>query len=425
MPTLNSSLPNPKDIFRAELSNGIVFLARANFNAPSVSMGGYLPAGSISEADEKLGLADFVAASLMRGTAFHNFDSIYNELESVGASLGFDSGSLNTHFGGRALTEDLPLLLRLLAESLQAPTFPRAEVERLRAQLLTGLSLREQDTSDMAALHFDRMLYQDHPYARPEDGFVETIQSITRKDLQDFHRRYYGPRGMVIAVVGAMEPRKAFDLAEKYLGGWSVPRQNTAAQIPPIKPLAKTLRHHHVIADKSQSDIVIGMFAPRRADEDFFPASLGNSILGRFGMMGRIGASVREKAGLAYSASSSLHAGVTVGSWEVDAGVNPKNLDKAIDLILKELKKFAARGVTKDELAENQANYIGRLPLSLESNGGVASALLNLERYQLGLDYYPRYESFIRAVTREQILEVARKYIDVDKLVISTAGPSQ
>jgi len=421
MPTLNSSLPNPKDIFRAELSNGIVLLARANFNMPSISMGGYLPAGSISEADEKLGLADFVAAALMRGTESHTFDSIYNELESVGASLGFDSGSLNTHFGGRALAEDLPLLLRLLAESLQTPTFPAAEVARLRAQLLTGLSLREQDTSDMAALHFDRMLYQDHPYARPEDGYVETIQSIARKDLREFHRKYYGPRGMVIAIVGAIEPRKALDLAEKYLGGWRVLNQS-AAQIPPVKPVLKTLRHHHVIADKSQSDIVIGMFAPRRADADFFPASLGNSILGRFGMMGRIGASVREKAGLAYSASSSLHAGMTIGTWEINAGVNPKNLEKAIDLILKELKKFAARGVTKEELAENQANYIGRLPLSLESNGGVAGALLNIERHQLGLDYYPRYESFIRAVTREQILEVARKYINPSRLVISTAG---
>jgi zinc protease len=111
------------------------------------------------------------------------------------------------------------------------------------------------------------------------------------------------------------------------------------------------------------------------------------------------------------------------GSWEVSAGVNPANLDRAIDLIEKELRRFVKNGVTKEELAENQENYIGRLPLSLESNSGVAGALLNIERFGLGLDYYQRYEAMVRGVTRTDVLETARKYIDPERLVISTAGP--
>ncbi len=417
------SLPGPENIFRAKLSNGIVFLSRANFNTPSVSFGGYLPAGSIFEADEKLGLADFVASSLMRGTATRKFDSIYNELESVGASMGFSGGTLNVNFGGRSLVEDLPLLFNLLAESLQLPAFPKDEMERLRAQYLTGLSMREQDTFSMASLHFDRMLYRDHPYARPDEGYTETIKSITRKDLKEFHRKHFGPKGMVIAVVGAIEPQKAFDLAEKYFGKWNVPHQVPLPEIPDVKPIRKTVRHHHKIADKSQSDLVVGMFAPPRNHPLYFSASIANSVLGQFGMMGRIGASVREKSGLAYHASSSLHTGTGVGSWEVTAGVNPKNLNKAIDLIIKELRRFVKSGVTAQELADVQANYIGKLPLSLESNHGVVSGLLNIERYNLGLDYYPRYEALVRAVTRQSILEISRQYIDPDRLVISTAGP--
>ena len=423
MKSAKPSLPGPDDIYRTVLSNGITVLARSSFDSPSISMGGYLPAGAIFESNEKLGLADFVASSLMRGTQTRSFDDIYNELESVGASMGFDSGVHNTSFGGRTLVEDLPLLLKLLSESLQTPSFPAAEVEKLRAQWLTGLAIRAQDTSDMAAMGFDRMLFDDHPYGRPGDGFVETIQSITQKDMEDFHRRHFGPAGMVIAIVGAIEPEKAAGEVERVLGGWQVPGQVRAGELPPHKPVRKTVRHHHTLAGKSQSDLVIGMIGPRRRDPEYMPASLGNSILGQFGMMGRIGDVVREKSGLAYYASSSLNAGTGPGTWEVTAGVNPKNLKKAIALIENELSRFIKSGVTKSELADNQANYIGRLPLSLESNQGVASAIINIERYDLGLDFYQRYEGLVRKVTRADVLEAARKFIDPERLVISTAGP--
>jgi zinc protease len=420
---IKTSLPSPQDIHQTVLPNGITVLARANFNSPSIAMGGYLPAGAIFETNDKLGLADFVSSSLMRGTQTRTFDQIYNELESTGASMGFDSGVHNTSFGGRVLAEDLPLLLKLLAESLLTPTFPKDEIERLRAQMLTGLALRAQDTADMANLHFERMLYGDHPYARPTEGSLETIHAITRKDLKDFHRRHFGPRGLVIAIVGGIHPKKAVEAVEKVLGGWQVPSQEEAPPLPTVKPVRKTMRHHHTIAGKSQSDLVLGTNAPRRKEPEYIAASLGNAALGQFGMMGRIGNVVREKSGLAYYAYSSLHAGIGPGSWEVNAGVNPSNVKKAIGLIETELRKFVKNGVTKDELADVQANYIGRLPLSLESNGGVVSALLNIHRYNLGMDYYQQYEGMIRSVTRADVVEAARKYIDPDKLVISTAGP--
>lgn len=418
-----SSFPSAEDVHQVTLSNGITVLARSNFNSPSVSMGGYLPAGAIFESDEKLGLADFVSTSLMRGTQRLNFDQIYNELESVGASMGFDSGVHNVNFGGRALVEDLPLLLQLLAESLQTPTFPKDEIERLRAQLLTGLALRAQDTSEMASLVFEEILYTNHPYGRPSDGYVETIQSITRDDMEDFHRLFFGPRGMVIAIVGAIQPKKAVEAVEKFFGAWQVEGQKEAPSLPDLKSIKKTIKRHHIIEEKSQSDLVIGTLAPTRKSPDYMAASLGNSVLGQFGMMGRIGNVVREKSGLAYYAYSSLNSGVGPGSWEVNAGVNPKNLNKAIDLIEKELKKFVKQGVTKSELEDSKANYIGRLPLSLESNGGVVSAILNIHRYELGMDYYQRYESLVRSVKREDVIEVARKYIDPSRLVIATAGP--
>jgi zinc protease len=417
------SLPGPENIHREVLSNGITVLSRSNFNSPSVVISGYFTSGSLFESDEKLGLADFVCSSLMRGSAKRDMQQIYDALESVGASFGYDSGTHTSSFSGRALTEDLPLLLGLLSETIQFPIFPKDQIERLRTQLLTGLSLRAQDTSDMADLVFDEILFKDHPYGRPDDGWPETIQSITRKNLADFHRRTFGPTGLVIAVVGAVEPKKAVAYVQRALGDWKNPGQETCPEIPPQAALKKTEKRHHKLEGKSQTDLIIGTIGPKRKDPDYLAASLGNSVLGQFGMGGRIGDVVREKSGLAYFAYSNLSAGMGPGVWDVGAGVNPKNVKKAIDLILKELTRFVQAGVTKAELLDSKTNYIGRLPLTLESNGGVASSLLNMERYELGLDYYQNYESRVKSVKSEDAQAVAKKFIDPNRLAIVTAGP--
>ena len=417
------SLPGPDDITREVLPNGITILTRSNFNSPSVVVTGYFGAGALMDPDDKLGLAEYTSYALMRGTKTRTFDKIYNELESVGASLGFSSGVHTSGFNGRSLVEDLPLLLNLLSESLITPSFPRAEMEKLRAQLLTGLSIRAQDTSDMASMVFDEILFKGHPYSRPEDGHPETIQRITRSDLVKFHHDHYGPRGMVMAVVGAVTAEKAVGQVKRALGSWQVKGQKETPALPELKLLKKTVSKHHRIPGKSQSDLVVGTNGPRRRDPEYMPASLGNNILGQFGMMGRIGEVVREKSGLAYYAYSSLSAGIGPGSWEVSAGVNPQNVKQALDLIKDELKRFVQEGVTEDELADSKANFVGRLPLSLESNGGVANALLNIERHQLGVDYYRRYPAFVNEVTREDVLNTARKFIDVDRLAIAVAGP--
>jgi zinc protease len=139
-------------------------------------------------------------------------------------------------------------------------------------------------------------------------------------------------------------------------------------------------------------------------------------------MMGRIGDVVREQAGLAYYAYSSLSGGLGPGPWSVTAGVDPANIDEAIDLIRAEIDRFVTKPVSAEELSDSQANYIGRLPLALESNAGVAGALLNLERYNLGLDYYQQYTERIEAVTVEDVLAAAQHYLDPDKLAVAVAG---
>lgn len=421
--SLSHSLPGADDIHQRKLANGILVMARSNFSSPSVVVNGYLMAGSLFEGDDQLGLADFTADALLRGTERRTFHEIYDRLESEGASLHINGGTHTSGFGSKALAEDLDLLLELLSEALRKPTFPNEQIELLRARKLTSLAIRAQDTREMASMTFDQIVYPGHPYSRPQDGYPETIQDLTREDLVNFHKVHYGPRGMVISVVGAVDPEQIFAKVENLFADWHNPDQPEPPELPPNPAPAEPLTRKVDISGKFQADLILGVIGPERRAEDYLPAALGNNILGVFGMMGRIGESVREKAGLAYYAYSQLTGGMGPGPWYISAGVDPQNIDQAVDLIKEEIRRFTSQTLTADELADSQSNFIGRLPLSLESNSGMASAILNLVRYDLGLDYYRHYPEMIRKVNLEEILASASHYWDADRLAVGIAGP--
>ena len=422
-PAVQNSIPGPDDITRTQLDNGIIVMGRANLYSHSVVISGYLPAGGIFDPDDRLGLADFTAAALLRGSEKRGFYEIYDALESAGASLGIGGGVNTISFSGRALAEDLPLLLELLSEALRGPTFPSEHVEQLRMQLLTGLAIRAQDTGAMAGLTFDQIVYAGHPYSRPEDGYPETVGAISRTDLQAFHRRHYGPRGMLVAVVGAVDPGRAAELVAQSLGGWQNPDQPEVPPLPSVRRLDEVVTRHVTIAGKSQSDLVLGAAGPSRRNPDYLAAALGNSVLGQFGMMGRIGEVVREVAGLAYYARSSLSGGIGPGPWYISAGVDPENVEKVIDLVRGEIARFVNEPISEAELNDSQEQFVGSLPLSLESNAGVAAALVNLERFNLGMDFFSRYPDLVRNIRPADVLQISRRYLDPERLGIAIAGP--
>jgi zinc protease len=424
LPKLDTqTLPGPESIKRWELSNEITLLARENFTSPSVVISGYLPIGSLLEDAAQAGTAHMVAQGLTRGTEQRSSQAIFESIESIGARLSFSAGVHSTSFFGKGLVDDLELLLGLLTEVLRSASFPKVEIERLKAQQLTALAIRAQDTAAQAQLAFDDLVYHDHPYRIPSDGYVETIQAMTAADVRRFHRKHYRPQGMVLSVVGGVKAKKALAIVERTLGGWQPAGKTKNVDLPDLEPL-QTEKYHSVrLEGKQQSDLVVGVAGPSRFDPDYLAAALGNNILGRFGMMGRIGEAVRETAGLAYYAYSDVSGGPGPGPWQVIAGINPANEQRALDLIRAEIKRFVTQRVTVEELVENKANLIGRLPLQLESNEGVAGALTHIERYGLGLDYYQRYPGLVAAVSRDQILQIGKRFLDPERLAIAVAGP--
>ncbi len=419
---ISNSLPGPEDIILNDLPNGIRLLIRPVMYTESVSCLGYLNTGSISDPDDKLGLSQFTAAALMSGTQQLDFLTLHNTIESLGAHLSFSSGTNTTNFSCQCLNEDLPSMLDLIFDVLISPSFPQKQFNRIKSQFLTGLALRAEDTTEMASLEFDKLIYAGHPYSRPDDGYVETIQTIQLDDLVTHHRKNYGPNGMTIAIVGAVNPEKVIAQIENEFSGWLNPELIARPSVPDLAGSGVEQRKHVVIPLKSQSDIVMGSIGPSRKTEDYLPCALGNNILGQFGLMGRIGDIVREKHGLAYYAQSNLNSGMGPGAWEFNAGVNPLNVEKVIGLIKKEIARYLNKGVTAAELNDTKSYLVGRLPLSLESNIGVAVSLLNINRFDLGWDYLQKYAELINAVSLEQILVSSQKYLSADRLAIISAG---
>jgi zinc protease len=421
-PVTTTALPGPDTVTRTVLDNGLIVLVRENHAAPVTVIDGYLPTGALHDPVDRVGLASFVAGMISRGSESYDFDAFNAIIEGVGASMAAGADEHNTSFGATSLSEDFPTMLQVLADILRRPTFPQTHIQRLRSQQLVHIQERDEDTQEVAALRFYEMLYPDHPYGRANVGYTHTISAITRDDLLAFHAARYTPQGTIIVVTGDVETSRVIDLIQQRLGDWqgAPPDQS----VPPIAALNNVRQQTSLIPGKIQSDIFIGCSAVPRHHPDYFSVRVANTILGRFGLMGRLGERVREELGLAYYVYSSQEAGPAAGLWFAAAGVNPANLEQAVGSLQEEFARLGETRVSEEELADTQAYLTGMLPLQLETNEGVASTLLNMEWNGLGLDYLLRYNDLVYGVNADDVQRVAQQYLRADAYALSVAGPA-
>ena len=419
---MNGSIPDSNTILRERFANGSTLLAYPNPTSPAVYFTGYMQPGAIAVPEDQIGLPSFTTDMLITGTKRLNFQQLHDKIESVGASLSMGTGHLSTTFFGQCLREDLETIWSLLVEVIQEPAFAEKQFKRVRNQILTGIAIQNQDTAEMASQAFNQALYGTHPYAYPDIGCAQTVANLQKDQLEAFHQTHYGPKGLVLAVSGGIEPDMAQEIFSRTIASWQVENQGSPTLLPPFNPPTSSIRTHVPLEGKNQSDLIIGVPAPKTISRDYQVCSIGNAIFGKYGMMGRIGRVVREKAGLAYEVSSHLGAGIGPTAWTISAGVNPDNLEKAITLLKKELERFRGEPVTQQELLDVKTQSLGRLPLSLETNSGIASVLVSLERYGYSLDHLRELPGIIESVTAEEILAAAQRYWDMDKLVITSAG---
>lgn len=418
-----SRYPGPDTIHHYQLDNGLTLLVYENFAAATVILDATLRTGALAESRDKAGLANFTAGMLMRGTRQRDFTQIYDTLESVGAGLSFGSNRHLTDVSGGGLAEDIDLILNLASESLRYPTFPADHTEQVRGETMTGLHMRANDTRQMSALKFQETLYAGHPYGVSVDGYLETISQISRDDLLQFHAENYGPEGMLVVIVGAIKAEEALAKVQATLGDWRNPAQRTIAPLPDLARPQTLNRQQVAMKDKTQSDIMLGWPGPRRAAADYMAASMVNTVLGVFGMMGRLGQRVREEQGLAYYANSVLQGGIGPSPWYVSTGVAPDKVEQAIESIRHEVRLMCEELVPADELADCKAFRTGSLPVGLETNRGLADVISSMAIHNLGWDFLSRFPDMINNLTAEEVRAAAQKYLDPDNMVIAVAGP--
>jgi zinc protease len=415
-------LPGPDDILRETLPNGITILARENFSSPSVVVDGYVQAGNLDEPEVLTGLASFTSSMLSRGTRRRTFAEIAETVESVGASVSFGADRYITNFSAKSLVEDLDLLLDVLADELRNPGFPADHVEKVRGLRMTAIAERENDTRQMASLAFRELCYPEHPLGRNMLGTRASNSAINRDALVGFYEKYYAPAGMTVVVVGAVKAEVAVAKVAEAFGGWNKTRP-ARSSLPPVPRPSRMLERRVSMPEKSQADIYLGWPGMRRLDPDFDAARLANTVLGVFGMMGRLGLNVRERKGMAYYAYSQLAANKLPGPWVLAAGVNPVNVQRSIDAMVEEVRRMRDELVPEDELEDSKRYLTGSLPIQLETNEGVAGIMVDLEWYELGLDYVRRYADLVNRLTAAEVQNVAQKYLNPEAYVLAVAGP--
>ncbi len=415
----------PDVVVREPIGSGSVALIRKQAANPTIALAGYVRAGAMLDPVGREGLALLTASMLTRGTTAHTSQSLAEALDSIGASLNVRADLEGAVVSAQCLAEDADRVLDLMREVVTQATFPPEEVEKQRGRIITGIREGRLDTRVAAEKAFREAAYPPaHPYHRMSEGEEESVAAITRDDLVTFHRRHFRPEGFVVAVVGDLAPDRILGRLRTLWNGWR-PLGALDTSVPSETGPAPSVQRRTVsIPGKTQADIVLGVPGFPRRSADYYPGMVADLILGRLGLMGRLGATVREQEGLAYYVYSQAQAGFLAGPWAVRAGVSPRNVDRAVEGILREIRGLQREPVRDGELADAQNYLIGSLAVRLETSAGIAQALLEIELFDLGLDYLLRYPALIRSVTPEAIGGAASRYFDLNGYTVATAVPA-
>ena len=413
---------------RVVLPNGITVIAKANHTSPTVSLLVGVRTGAYADPLEKDGTAALCARVLDRGTSKRTAEAIADDLDGRGASLSVIAGRHQMALAATCLSEDFDPVLALVADVARHPGFPDKEIATRREQLITSIRQEEDNPATMAADAFAKALYGDHPYARKVRGTIHGLESIRRQDLVRFHQKGFDPPSMTVVVVGDLVEDVAIAAITKLFGDWASPQASPgpAAGVVnvPEPAIASERRLVSVpMMNKSQADVVYGFVGVKRSDPDYPAISVMNNALGQYAIGGRLGDSIRERQGMAYYVFSSLDATFGPGPFSIRAGVAASNVEKTISSIDQELDLVLSKGFTAQEIDESKSYMIGSLTRQLETNAAIASCLLNVETFGLGLDYDERLPGLIGAVTKDAADAAARRLLNPVKATIGVAGP--
>ena len=408
---------------RYQLPNGLIWLFSQQPELPMVTVNLTVKAGALFDPPQKAGLANLTATLLRYGTKTRTAQQIAESMDFLGASFttGGDRDIANIKL--TVLKKDLAESLKIFQDVLLNPTFSNKELQPLVQRLKGTLKSQEDEPGIVADRAFRRIVYGDYPYGFPEIGTAATLMKINANDLLTFHRQYYRPNNAILTIVGDLTQAEAQTMVETFFGGWE------AGELPPPPPppSPRLTKPTVVKIDKdiTQANIILGQIGIKRTDPDFYAFQLMNYILGGGGFESRLMDNIRDNLGLVYNVHSSFGPGLESGPFDIGLETKNSTGGQAVTEVLKELDRIRQDLVTDKELTDAKSYLIGSLPMKMDSNAKRAALLGYAELYGLGLDYPWRYPEIINNLTRDDILNVARKYLDPDKYALVVVGKQQ
>jgi zinc protease len=404
---------------REILPNGPVLLVAERPAIPIVVIRVSVPAGSVRDPGDALGLANLTAELLTRGTARRSGPELDRAIEFVGGSLEAGAGRDGATITLSVLKKDLPLGLELLAEVLLQPTFPAEELTRKVADIQAALRRSEQSPEVVAGRTLGPLIFPGHPYGRPSAGTIASVGALTRDQVVAFYRLHYRPDGANIVAVGDVTVAEIRQALMQRLGGWTAP----ATPLPAIaKPTAVVPAEARTITrDLSQTTVLLGRPSIRQDDPDYFPLAVATYVLGG-GSASRLYTRVREERGLAYSVYSTVQPGRYGASYLVSLQTRTEAVAQAVQLVREEMARMGREPVSAPELDLAKSYLIGSFPLRLDTSGKLAGFLGAVEEGGLGLDYPERYKERIARVTAADVQRVAATYLDPATFVSVMVG---
>ncbi len=400
------------------LKNGLKVFVVTNTKVPKVAFNLVLDRDPILEG-KNAGYLEATGQLMRTGTKSRTKDKLDEEIDFIGASINTSSNGVF----GQSLKKHVNKLLDLMSDIVLNPNFTQEELDKIVKQMLSGLAAEKDDPNAISG-KVKNILYfgKDHPYGEPLTE--ETAKSITLDMCNEYYDTYFKPNIAYLAIVGDINKSEAKKLVEKYFGKWKSKEVPTKTYETPKSPVVNKV----AIVDRASSvQSVISLGYPielKIGSEDALKISILNTILGG-SFASRLNQNLREKHGFTYGAGSSFNADEYIGSFTASTTVRNSATDSAITEMINEIKKIRSEKVSDEELQLTKNYMTGNFSRSLENPQTIANFAINIEKYGLPKDYYKNYLKNLNAVTADDLLATAKKYIKPNNMHILVVGNSE
>ncbi len=374
--------------------------------------------GASLDAPGKRGAVNLMMALIEEGAGDMDARAFQAEREALAASFQFRAFDDSMMISAEFLSENRDEALALLKEALINPRFDQSAIDRVRAQVLTGIASDEKDPNRIAGAFFDQAAFGGHPYGTNMDGTVESVNALTRDDIIAAHQATMTRDRIYVGAVGDITAEELGPMIDALLG--ELPASGPA--LPPDVDFGLEGGVTVIDYETPQSVAFFGHAGIERDDDDFFAAYILNQVLGAGGFESRLMTEVREKRGLTYGIRTYLvpkfHAEMILGTV---ASANA-TIAQAIEVTKAEWNRMATEGMTQDELDTAKTFLTGEYPLRFDGNAEIASILVGMQMIGLPPDYVVNRNDFIEAVTLEDINRVAAELLKPEDLHFVVVG---